>query len=204
MISFIHGELAEIIDDVVVIDHNGIGYNVEVPTSILPKLPAVGNRIKLYTYLSVREDAMKLFGFLTRDDLEIFKMLIGVSGIGPKGGLSILSVMTPNDLRLAVMSGDDKAIAKAPGIGSKTAQKVIIEMKGKVTMPDFVSLDTGSSMVSGDVPAGDDPRGEAIAALVALGYSNSEAVLAVKKVDYKEGMDSEAVLKASLRNLTFL
>lgn len=204
MISFVRGELAEIIEDVVVIDNNGIGYNVEVPTSILPKMPSVGSEIKLYTYLSVREDAMKLFGFLNRDDVEIFKLLLSVSGIGPKGALSILSIMTPNDLRLAVMSGDDKAIAKAPGIGNKTAQKVIIEMKGKVSMPDFSSGDSSPSVVSNDMPAGDDPRAEAIAALLALGYSNSEAVLAVKKVDYKEGMDSEAVLKASLKHLTFL
>lgn len=204
MISFVRGELAEIIENIVVVDNNGIGYNVEVPMSVLSSLPAIGSQVKLYTYLNVREDAMKLFGFMSRDDLNIFKLLIGVSGIGPKGALAILSTMTPNDLRVAVMSDDAKAISKAPGIGLKTAQKLIIEAKGKISMPDY--MDEGAS-VTGDlakVSTDADPRSEAIAALVTLGYSNSEAVIAVKKVEYVEGMDAEAVLKASLKHLTFL
>lgn len=204
MISFVRGELSEILENIVVVDNNGTGYNVEVPMSVLSELPAIGSEVKLYTYLSVREDAMKLFGFLTRDDLNIFKLLIGVSGIGPKGALAILSTMTPNDLRIAVMSDDAKAIAKAPGIGLKTAQKLIIEAKGKISVPDY--MDSASTSLSGVASATTDadPRSEAIAALTSLGYSNSEAVVAVKKVEYTEGMDAEAVLKASLKHLTFL
>lgn len=204
MISFVQGELTEIFENIVVVDNNGMGFNVEVPMSVISSLPSIGSKIKLYTYLSVREDAMKLFGFLTRDDLDIFKLLIGVSGIGPKGALAILSTMTPNDLRLAVMSDDAKAISRAPGIGLKTAQKLIIEAKGKISMPDF--RNGGSMMPETGISttADSDPRSEAIAALVALGYSNTEAVLAVRKVEYTEGMDAEAVLKASLKHLTFL
>lgn len=204
MISFVRGELSEIFENTVVVDNNGMGYNVEVPFSVLSGLPAIGSQVKLYTYLNVREDAMKLFGFLTRDDLEIFKLLIGVSGIGPKGALAILSTMTPNDLRIAVMSDDAKAIAKAPGVGLKTAQKLIIEAKGKISMPDFMD-DSGSTLGANvSAPVDGDPRAEAIAALAALGYSNSEAVMAVKKVEFTDGMDAEAVLKASLKHLSFL
>lgn len=204
MISFVRGELSEIFENTVVVDNNGMGYNVEVPFSVLSGLPAIGSQVKLYTYLNVREDAMKLFGFLTRDDLEIFKLLIGVSGIGPKGALAILSTMTPNDLRIAVMSDDAKAIAKAPGVGLKTAQKLIIEAKGKISMPDFMD-DSGSTPGANvAAPVDGDPRTEAIAALTALGYSNSEAVMAVKKVEFTDGMDAEAVLKASLKHLSFL
>lgn len=202
MISFVRGELVEILDNVLVVDNHGMGYNIEVPMSVLSGIPAIGSEVKLYTYLNVREDAMKLFGFLTRDDLDMFKMLIAVNGIGPKGGLAILSALAPNDLRLAIISDDAKAITKAPGIGLKTAQKLIIEMKGKVSLPDY--NDNGATLKTQDASFGDDPRTEAIAALTALGYSNSEAVLAVKKVNYQEGMDAEAILKASLKNLTFL
>lgn len=204
MISFVRGTLSEILENVVVVDNNGVGYNVEVPFSVISGLPAIGSEVKLYTYLSVREDAMKLFGFLTRDDLNIFKLLIGVSGIGPKGALAILSAMTPNDLRIAVMSDDAKAIAKAPGIGLKTAQKLIIEAKGKISVPDYMDSGSTSLSAAAAIPEEADPRAEAIAALTALGYSNSEAVLAVKKVEYTDGMDAEAVLKASLKHLTFL
>lgn len=204
MISFVRGELSEILENIVVVDNNGVGYNVEVPMSVLSGLPSIGSEVKLYTYLNVREDAMKLFGFLTRDDLDIFKLLIGVSGIGPKGALAILSTMTPNDLRIAVMSDDAKAISKAPGIGLKTAQKLIIEAKGKISVPDYMDSGSASLSAAASVPTDADPRAEAIAALTALGYSNSEAVLAVKKVEYTDVMDAEAVLKASLKHLTFL
>lgn len=202
MISFIRGELVEVLDDTVVVDNNGMGYNVKVPMSVLAEMPGIGEQIKLFTYMYVREDAMNLYGFLSRDDLNIFKLMLGVSGIGPKGALAILSTMTSNELRLAVMSDDAKAISKAPGVGLKTAQKLIIEIKGRISMPDFAG-DTTPLLPAAD-EVGNDARAEAIAALTALGYSNSEAVLAVKKVEFTEDMDAEAVLKASLKHLTFL
>lgn len=202
MISFIRGELVEVLEDTVVVDNNGMGYNVKVPMSVLAEMPGIGEQIKLFTYMYVREDAMNLYGFLSRDDLNIFKMMLGVSGIGPKGALAILSTMTSNELRFAVISDDAKAISKAPGVGLKTAQKLIIEIKGRISMPDFAGDTTSLLPVAEEV--GNDARAEAIAALTALGYSNSEAVLAVKKVEFTEDMDAEAVLKASLKHLTFL
>ena len=132
MISYVKGELAAIEEQKAIIDVGGIGYGVFMPHQALAMLPSVGNEVKLYTYLNVREDAMQLFGFLTKDDLEIFRLVIGVSGIGPKGGLNILSCMSPDELRFAIMSGDAKMISSAPGIGKKTAEKLIVELRDKV------------------------------------------------------------------------
>ncbi|MCM1467825.1 MAG: Holliday junction branch migration protein RuvA [Alistipes sp.] len=203
MISFIRGELVEVLEDTVVVENNGMGYNVKVPMSVLADMPQCGMEVKLFTYLYVREDAVNLFGFLSRDDLDIFKMMLGVSGIGPKGALAILSTMTANELRLAVVSDDAKAISKSPGVGLKTAQKLIIEMKGRISLPEYGG-NPAALLAAGQENVANDARAEAIAALTALGYSNSEAVLAVKKVDFTEDMDAEAVLKASLKHLTFL
>ena len=123
MISYVRGELTAVEKDKVIVDVGGVGYGVFMPEASMGMLPQMGEEIKLHTYLNVREDAMQLFGFLTRDDLEVFRLLIGVSGIGPKGGLSILSKLTADDLRFAVLSGDAKAISSAPGIGEKDCGK---------------------------------------------------------------------------------
>ena len=138
MISYVRGELTAVEKDKVIVDVGGVGYGVFMPEASMGMLPQMGEEIKLHTYLNVREDAMQLFGFLTRDDLEIFRLLIGVSGIGPKGGLSILSKLTADDLRFAVLSGDAKAISSAPGIGKKTAEKVIIELKDKLDLEEML------------------------------------------------------------------
>ena len=136
MISYIKGELTEIFDDAIVVENNGIGFNIRVPASVISEFSVVGEQVKVYTYLQIREDAHSLYGFLTRDDLDIFKMLINVNGIGPKGALAILSTITPDDLRFAVLSDDVKLISSAPGIGAKTAQKLIIEFKDKIKLAD--------------------------------------------------------------------
>ena len=136
MYAYIKGTLEETTEDSVVVEAGGIGYNIKVSTATAELLPGVGNEVKIYTYTLVREDAFALFGFLTRDDLEIFKKLIAVNGIGPKGGLAILSVMSADALRFAVMAGDAKAIAKAPGIGAKTAERVILELRDKISLED--------------------------------------------------------------------
>ena len=131
MYAYIKGELAEINTDHIVIEAGGIGYQVFISLQTFDYLPSVGENLKIYTYLYLREDAMILYGFLTKDDLELFKLLISVSGIGPKGGLAILSTLEADDLRFAILSGDAKAISKAPGVGGKTAQRVILELKDK-------------------------------------------------------------------------
>ena len=138
MYSYIKGILTDMEEDLVVVEAGGIGYNIYTTGQTFRLLPAIGQEVKLYTYLNVREDAMILYGFLTKDDLRVFRLLIGVNGIGPKGALAILSVMTTDDLRFAVLGDDAKAIAKAPGIGAKTAQRVILELKDKLSLEDAI------------------------------------------------------------------
>ena len=129
MISYIRGELAAVEEEKVIVDVNGVGYGICMPEQSMNILPQIGEEVKLHTYMNVREDAMQLFGFLTRDDLKVFKLVIGVSGIGPKGGLNILSQLSADGLRFAVLSNDVKAISASPGIGKKTAEKLILELK---------------------------------------------------------------------------
>ena len=207
LISYVKGLLAEKMDDSVIVEAGGLGYRIFVPVSVLSELPKLGETVKIYTYYSVKEDSVSLFGFLTRQDLEMFRMLIGVNGVGPKSALGILSVLSPDTLRLAIISGDAKAISKAPGIGSKTAQRIILDLKDKVKAEDI--LYGGNDMVSGGGAAAEvsgvgEVGKEAIEALTALGYSASEAAGAVRKVAITETMTAEDVLKASLRHLAFL
>lgn len=201
MISYIRGELVAVEKEKVIIDVGGVGYGIFMPESAMGLLPQMGNEVKLYTYLNVREDAMQLFGFLTRDDLEIFKLLIGVSGIGPKGGLSILSKLTADDLRFAIMSGDSKAISAAPGIGKKTAEKVIIELKDKLDIEQILNPSDSEtkSAIKMDSSA-NEVQSEAVQALIALGYGSTESLKAVNKVN-SENMTVEEVLKQALKNL---
>lgn len=206
MISYVRGPLVEIEEDVVVVESGGMGFNIHVPLSVLEELPRTGTEVRLYTYLQVREDAMSLYGFLNRQDLGMFKQLIGVNGIGPKAALGILSAMRPDDLRLAIVSGDAKAISRAPGVGPKTAQRVILDLKDKVKLEDMLpGADPGA--VSGDGGSAAGMAGsagmEAIGALVALGYSNMEASKAVRRVTITDEMTPEDVLKAALKHLAF-
>lgn len=203
MISYIKGELVELTENAIVLDHDGMGFLIMMPASILAKLPAIGSELKVHTYLYVKEDALDLYGFMTKDDLKVFRLLITVSGIGPKGALAILSTMSPDDLRFAVLAGDSKTISKAPGIGSKTAQKLIIELKDKLKIEDV--LDGGAD--GGYEPQsdmGDTAAAEAVMALTALGYSSADATRAVRQVDGGADMDSEALLKAALKKLAFM
>lgn len=201
MYAYIKGTLTEITEDAVVVEAGGIGYNIKVSTTTADLLPGIGSEVKVYTYTLVREDAFSLYGFLTRDDLDIFKKLITVSGIGPKGGLAILSVMSADALRFAVMAGDSKAIAKAPGIGAKTAERVILDLRDKISVEDTLRS-VGAAGDAADVSAGtadNRMKREAIEALVALGYSASDATAAVKKVDVGEDATSESILKMALK-----
>ena len=204
VISYVKGSLAEKFEDSVVVEAGGIGYRIFVPTSVLEQLPKIGEIVKIYTYFSVREDAMSLYGFLSRQDMEMFRQLIGVNGVGPKSALGILSALSPDVLRLAVISGDAKAISKAPGVGSKTAQRIILDLKDKVKAEDI--LDGVAESVSGhsEVSGVGEIGKEAIEALTALGYSASEASGVVKKVTITESMTAEDVLKAALKHLAFL
>lgn len=207
MISYIRGPLTAIEEDVIVVEAGGVGMGIHVPLSVLDRLPGIGREVTVYTYFQVREDAMSLYGFLNRQDREMFRQLIGVNGVGPKAALGILSTMTPDDLRMAIVTGDAKAISRAPGIGPKTAQRLILDLKDKVSMEEVLGnlalpSDGGASAALGTIGMGEAAK-EAVQALVALGYSNMEANKAVKQVEVTETMTAEDVLKASLRYLSF-
>ena len=210
MIHFIHGTLSDVADGLVVVEAAGVGYGIHVPASVIGALPPIGEDIKIYTYFSLTQNGVDLYGFLSPEDRAMFMMLLTVSGIGPKGALGILSALTPDDLRMAIVTGDSKAISRAPGVGNKTAQRVVLELKDKLDATEVFSsaLDHshgGGAAVDAGVAAGVyGAQKEAVEALVALGYSNVEASRAVKKVELSEGMTVDQILKASLKNLNFL
>lgn len=200
MFAYLKGELQEITEDNIVIDVNDIGYNVKVSSSTVQQLPGIGSKIKIFTYTLVREDTFSLYGFLTRDELDIFKKLITVNGIGPKGGLAILSVLSADALKFAIMTGDAKAIAKAPGVGAKTAERVILDLKDKISLEDtLTSYVSGNNVVSDDSLVDNVMKKEAIEALIALGYSSTDATSAVKKVELSADSSVESILKAALK-----
>ena len=198
MLSYIKGLLEEVTEDTIVIEANHVGFSVQVPGSIFKTLPSIGEMVKIYTYLHVREDAMVLFGFITKDDMEIFKKLITVNGIGPKGAMGILSVMSGYELRVAIMSNDLNRICLAPGIGKKTAQKLILDLKDKLKLMDF-----GDGIEASEVQNATNISlryaDEGVEALVALGYSSHEAIQAVRGLHDLESV--EAVIKEALKKL---
>jgi len=198
MISFVRGELSEILENSIIVETGGLGIEINVPTSVLETLPRVGEEVKIYTYFKVSEDAMSLFGFNSRRDLEMFTRLIGVNGIGPKGALAILSTISPDELRMAIYAGDDKLIATAPGIGPKTAQRVIIDLKDKVKAEDVIGAEVRTGVAQTSKVNADAV--EAIEALVSLGYGRSDATRMVRSMD-TEGMSADMILKEALRNI---
>ena len=205
MIAFLKGEIADLTEGSVVLDVNGVGYEVLVPGQLLSMLEGIGSRVKLYTYMQVREDAVVLFGFLTKDDLQMFRLLTGVSGVGPKAGLNILSTLGADDLRFAILADDVKRIAKTPGIGAKTAQKIILELKDKLDLQDVFEKKSASGQITLEAAAaaGSQVVQEAVEALVALGYGSTETLKAVRSVQPAEDMDVETVLKEALKRMAF-
>lgn len=200
MYAYFKGKLAYVGEDSIILDVHDVGYRILLSPTSIAFLPPIGEYVQLYTYTSVREDAIWLYGFLNHDDLEIFKKCITVSGIGPKGGMAILSVMDAQALRYAIVSGDAKAIAKAPGIGAKTAQRLILELKDKMSLEDMlVSKEENGVRATADFSSSN--MDEALEALVALGYSSSDALKAIKAVDNASEMDVEVLLKAALKNM---
>lgn len=200
MIAYLKGDVAGIYEGQIVLEVSGIGYNIFMPQSSIDTIRGIGSEVKIYTYLSVREDAMWLYGFLTKDDLDFFKLLIQVNGIGPKGALGILSVMSVDDLKFAILSSDSKTISKAPGIGAKTAQRIIIDLKDKISLEDTFEhkLNSVKDNADNDLTG---IRQEAVEALCALGYSSTDALRACRQVDIGDDDDVESVLKAALKYL---
>ena len=204
MYAYIKGILAEITEDAIIVENQGIGYEIAVPGQVFDYLPSVGEEVKIYTYHYVREDAILLYGFLTKEDVRIFKMLIGVSGIGPKGALAILSVLSTDDLRFAILGDDAKAIAKAPGVGAKTAQRVIIELKDKLSLEDAFEQKLANQAQKAELNPAKGVKNEAILALTSLGYSQSEALKVLQGIEISPDDQVEDVLKMALKQMAFL
>lgn len=199
MIAYLIGTVTDVSDDNIVVENNRIGFNVRVPNGYGFK---IGAEVQVYTYTYVKEDAFWLYGFDTKDQLELFQKLITVNGIGPKGALAILSVMSADDLRFAIYSQDASAIAKAPGVGKKTAERVILDLKDKVKLDEIGGLPGQLSEASG-LAAGEfeTARKDAVEALAALGYGAGEAAKAVSQVTVTEDMTAEEILKNALKFL---
>ena len=201
MIAFVHGMAVDMTESSVVVEAGGIGYEIYMTGADLSEIRR-GEHVKVHTYFSVREDAMKLYGFRAKDDLQMFKLLLGVNGVGPKAALGVLAGITADELRFAILSDDVKTLSKAPGIGKKTAQKLILELKDKMKLEDAFELKLAHEQERAAVGAGEvsDGRQEAVEALVALGYSSADALRAVRKVTDVPPDDVEGLLKAALKN----
>ena len=196
MIAFLKGTMAGRGADTAFVDVNGVGFAVYMPATDIVKLPEAGADVALFTHLAVREDAMTLYGFLSQEEHALFLRLIGVSGIGPKAALAILSVVSPEQLTLAVMTQDDKTITMAQGVGKKLAQRIILELKDKLGASQL-ELNTAEFAGAGVLARG-SKAAEATAALVGLGYSQTEAAAALKGIDI-ENLSIEDVIRRALR-----
>ncbi len=195
MISYIKGIIEDKEDGLVVVEtSSGIGFEIRVNNDTLSKLPPVGEKIKLLTHLQITENDRVLYGFLSKLERETFRHLIGVNGVGPKGALAVMNTLNLTELTDAVMANDVKSISKSPGIGSKTAQKIIIELKDKLTYTGEMLF--GETVFDEQVV---DTVAEAAEALEALGFSRSEALKAVRKVNGAQQMESGELLKAALK-----
>ena len=199
MIAYISGALVSAGENYIVIDNHGMAYRIFVSGKFLEHIPAYGTQIKIYTHMYIREDELTLYGFHSEEELSVFRILIGISGVGPKVAMAILTALTIQELQLAVISEDAKTISKANGVGAKGASRIILELKDKLKMEDMMDAAYEQSIVQDtqDINAARD----AILALVNLGYSSSEAALAVKKIGDTSQMDIEAILKAALKKL---
>ena len=200
MISYITGILAEVDTDYIVVESGGVGFEILTYTSVIEHLPDIGSDVKIVTYMDVKEDDIRLFGFLSNQEKKLFRQLLTVSGVGPKGALSILDQLGPDNLVAAIISSDAKSISKANGIGSKTAQKVCLELRDKVSIEGTIYEKFGDDTVSGqDTSSG--VIGEAVEALCALGYSKADAMQAVRKIEGASSMKPEAIVSKALRLL---
>lgn len=199
MISYIKGILEDMSPGMVVVDNHGIGYQMMVPMRG-ESFPKIGQEIKIYTHMHVREDEVSLFGFLSKEEKEAFELLIGVNGIGPKVGLSVLSTLSVYELKMAVISEDVKTISKTPGLGPKGAKKLILELKDKLSFEELEEDGVGAEIFDTSADSSDSVM-ITIEGLVSLGYSKSEAAIAVNKVEDAKDLTPEELLKKALKNI---
>ena len=203
MIAFVRGTAVDMTENSVIVEAGGIGYEIYMTGTDLSQIH-MGEEVKIHTYFNVREDAMQLYGFRSKDDLQMFKLLLGVNGVGPKAAVGVLAGITADELRFAILSDDVKTLSKAPGIGKKTAQKLILELKDKMKLEDAFELKLAHEQEKAVAGLGEisDGRQEAVEALVALGYSSTDALRAVRKVTDVAPDDVEGLLKAALKNFS--
>ena len=201
MIAFVRGTAVDMTENSVIVEAGGIGYEIYMTGTDLSQIH-MGEEVKIHTYFNVREEAMQLYGFRSKDDLQMFKLLLGVNGVGPKAAVGVLAGITADELRFAILSDDVKTLSKAPGIGKKTAQKLILELKDKMKLEDAFELKLAHEQEKAVAGLGEisDGRQEAVEALVALGYSSTDALRAVRKVTDVAPDDVEGLLKAALKN----
>ena len=199
MLAYIKGILEEMSPGMVVVDNHGIGYQMMVPMRG-ESFPKIGQEIKIYTHMHVREDDVSLFGFLSKEEKEAFELLIGVNGIGPKVGLSVLSTLSVYELKMAVISEDVKTISKTPGLGPKGAKKLILELKDKLSFEELEEDGVGAEIFDTSADSSDSVM-ITIEGLVSLGYSKSEAAIAVNKVEDAKDLTPEELLKKALKNI---
>ena len=198
MYYYIKGTLAAKGDNCLVVDAGGVGYRIYTSLNCIEKAGSTGSEITVYTYLNVREDAMELYGFISEDERKMFMLLISVSGVGPKAGLALLSVATPDRLATAIVTGDEKLITKASGVGPKAAKRIILELKDKIAS-DVLGIDSDGVILSTAEEVIADSRAEAMSALVALGYSSQEAKSVLVKLD--ANLSTEELIKKALTQL---
>jgi Holliday junction DNA helicase RuvA len=198
--SYINGVVTHKTNDTVVLENNGIGYNINTSLSTLSCLTDNNKQVKLYTYLYVREDIFSLYGFISQDELKMFLLLISVSGVGPKAALSIISTISPSKFSLCVITDDSKALTAAQGVGPKLAQRIILELKDKIKKTTLETDFQNSNLSDATTKGFDKPLKDAIEALLVLGYRKDSAYEAVKS-NYQEGIELEALIKNSLKFL---
>jgi len=200
MIAFIKGTVVKIFQSSFIIENNDIGYLINVSASTLSKLNH-SEKVKIYTYQIIREDENSLYGFLTSDELDMFEKLISVSGIGPKGAISMLSFLSPSEITLAIVSEDIKTLSKAQGVGKKTASRLILELKDKVSNSETHSTSIDSNNSNSSFGGQSSAKKDAIEALISLGYNRSESVKLVMEIAMPD-MTLEQIIKHSLKKLS--
>lgn len=199
MFYYLNGTVAKVEPYLAVVDCGGVGYACRTTNHTISKLN-IGKAAKLYTHLYVREDIFELYGFASESELGCFRMLIGVSGVGPKAALAILSANSPEGLAMAIVSGNEKALTSAPGIGKKIAQRIILELKDKLAKGQLSTVGGGEAFAGGVTIIPENKASEASAALAVLGYSQSEIAVALKGIDL-EGLSLENVIKQALKKM---
>lgn len=198
MISYIKGTVNSISEGFIILECSGIGYKINMPASSLYRLSQGDAETCVYTYMAVKEDDVSLYGFMTTAERAMFEMLLTVSGIGPKGAMGILSSISVDELKLAIAAEDSKLIAAAKGVGTKTAQKIVVELKGKFDKEMIASSAISAEKNSGYAPKG-KAQSEAIDVLEALGFTRSSAVKAINSIEEQEGMDSSGLVSEALK-----